>query len=89
MDGWGLFVAILVAYAAVAVPILGWAVWRLRRPGPVTLHPAVPALLLVLSLGLLTAWILRSDWLGVISSTLLATSFAISLRHALVRRSSG
>jgi len=56
MNGWGL-VEIVLAYAVVAIPILAWATWRLRRPfKPLDRRPrlvhAVPAVLMaVVNLG--------------------------------------
>lgn len=89
MDDGTLILAVLGAFTLLAVGSLVWAAWRLRRPGRPAVHPVVPAVMLVVSLALLALWAIRADWLGVISSGLLTTSFALSLRTALTRRGTG
>jgi hypothetical protein len=89
MDDLSPLVAGLAAFTAVVIFTVGWAIWRMHRAGTANLHPAAPALLLVLALALLTVWILRGEWMGIVSSALLATSSVISLHTALGRRASG
>jgi hypothetical protein len=89
MDDSTLILLVVGAFTLLAVGALGWAAWRLRRPGLPAVHPVVPAVMLVVSLALLALWAIRADWLGVISSGLLATSFALNLRTAVTRRRTG
>jgi hypothetical protein len=86
MDGWGFILAMVGVYAIVAIPILAWAAWRTRRPGPVGLHPAIPAVMLGVSAGLLGLWAVRGDWLGMISAACMMVVFGISLHTSLTRR---
>ena len=86
MDGTGFIFAMIGVYAAVAIPILAWAAWRVRRPGLVGIHPAIPAVMLGVSAGLLGLWAIRGDWLGMISATGMMVVFGISLHTALTRR---
>lgn len=73
-------------YAVVAIPTLAWAAWRIRRPGPVALHPAIPAVMLGLSTGMLGLWAIRADWLGMISAAGMMVVFGISMHTSLTRR---
>jgi hypothetical protein len=86
MDGWVFILAMIGMYAVVAIPLLGWAAWRVRRPGPVGLHPAIPAVMLGLSAGMVVLWAIRGDWLGITSSTGTMVVFGISLYTSLARR---
>ncbi len=86
MDEWGFILAGIGVYAVVAIPVLAWAAWRIRRPGPVRFHPAIPAVMLGMSAAMLGFWAIRGDWLGVTSSGCLMVTFGISLHTSLTRR---
>ena len=89
LDGPTLILAIIGAYVLLAAGVLGWPPGACAVPARCECTPHFPAVMLVASLALLTVWAIRADWLGIISSGLMATSFAKSLRTALARRGAG